>query len=65
MAEANTVEPFVNAQTVADRFHVKRTWVYDATRRYGMPHYKLGGLKKYRLSEVEAWINAQRQGDTA
>lgn len=29
-------------------------------RRKGLPHYKLGGAYRYRISEVNLWLKQQR-----
>lgn len=51
-------EGFVTASDVAQVLNVHENWVYDQASRGGMPSYKLKGLRRFRWSEVEAWVSA-------
>lgn len=31
-----------------------------AKMKYGLPHYKVGSLVRFRLSEVERWLNERK-----
>jgi hypothetical protein len=33
-------------------------------KQQGLPHYVLGGALRYRVSEVEAWLQQHHAGDT-
>jgi excisionase family DNA binding protein len=52
-------EPYVDVQAVADFLGVPKSWVYEQARRYGMPHRFAGRYLRFRLSEVEAWLDKQ------
>jgi excisionase family DNA binding protein len=53
-------EPYVDVQTVAEFLGVPKSWIYEQARRYGMPHRFAGRYLRFRLSEVEAWLDEQR-----
>jgi excisionase family DNA binding protein len=52
-------EPYVDVQTVADFLGVPKSWVYENARRYGMPHRFAGRYLRFRLTDVEAWLDEQ------
>ena len=64
-ASAAVVEPevikpeaFVTASDVAQVLNVHENWVYDQASRGDLPSYKVKGLRRFRWSEVEAWVSA-------
>jgi predicted DNA-binding transcriptional regulator AlpA len=63
-----TMEILTPAQ-VAERLHVKPTWVYEQTRkrmdvRSGdpFPHIKMGRYLRFDWKDVEAWLERQKRG---
>lgn len=54
------LEPWVGTQVVADHLGKPESWVYANVQRLGIPHRRLGKQFRYRLSEVDAWMNVQR-----
>ena len=48
----------LDAQQVADRLNVPKSWVYAATRRGELPCVPLGRYKRYRAQAIEDWIEA-------
>ena len=60
------VEPMIDAKQAATTLRLPYYWFADHTMRakYHIPHYLLGGLVRYRLSELSAWIarSARAQG---
>jgi excisionase family DNA binding protein len=56
------VEQLVPIRKVAETLGVSVAWVEKARAKYGLPSYKVGGLRKYRLTEVEAWLVEHREG---
>jgi excisionase family DNA binding protein len=36
--------------------------VWRCTRRYAIPHVKVGHLVKYRMSDLEAWLDSRTVG---
>lgn len=53
----NTDEPMVDAKHAAVALRLPYYWFSDSTMRtkLRMPHYLLGGLVRYRMSELMAW----------
>ncbi len=52
---------------VAERLHVKTTWVYEQTRRRknnadSLPHIKIGKYVRFDWSDVLAWLERQKRG---
>jgi len=60
-----TGEPMIDAKQAATALRLPYYWFADNTMRarYRIPHYLLGGLVRYRLSELSAWVasNQARQ----
>jgi hypothetical protein len=53
----HSVEPMVDGRHAAEAFQLPCYWFTDRAlrARYRIPHYLLGGLVRYRLSELTAW----------
>jgi hypothetical protein len=51
------VEPMIDAKQAAASLRLPYYWFADPAmrNRYRIPHYLLGGLVRYRLSELSAW----------
>lgn len=52
------LEPWVGRATVAQHLCVSVKTV-DRLVRQGLPSVKCGGLRRFRLSEVDAWVQGQ------
>ena len=50
----------LTAQELADHLRVPLSWVHDNVRRRGIPHFKVGRHLRFRLHEVEDWIEHHR-----
>jgi hypothetical protein len=48
-------EPWVTKQQLADHLSVTRRWI-ELQQPLGLPHLRTGGLNRYRISDVEAWL---------
>lgn len=55
-------EPLVGPRVVAEQLGMKISWVYTAAETGLLPSYKLGKYRKFRPSEVAAWLAEQRRG---
>lgn len=57
------IEPMVDAKQAAAALRLPYYWFADPAMRgkFRIPHYLLGGLVRYRLSELSAW--AARNAD--
>ena len=58
-----TDEPMIDAKQAAAALRLPYYWFADHTMRakYRIPHYLLGGLVRYRLSELIAWAASARE----
>lgn len=58
-------ESMIDARQAAAALRLPYYWFSDRTRRAAkrIPHYRLGGLVRFRLSELTAW--AERAGAVA
>lgn len=54
---ANAIEPMIDAKQAAAALRLPYYWFADHAMRtkYRIPHYLMGGLVRYRLSELSAW----------
>lgn len=57
MSDNTAIEPMVDAKQAAAALRLPYYWFADQLMRskYRIPHYLLGGLVRYRLSELSAW----------
>ena len=55
-------EPMIDAKQAAAALSLPYYWFADHTMRakYRIPHYLLGGLVRYRMSELYAWAVSNR-----
>ena len=53
----NGIEPMIDAKQAAAALRLPYYWFADHAMRtkYRIPHYLMGGLVRYRLSELSAW----------
>ena len=51
------IEPMIDATQAAAALRLPYYWFADHAMRtkYRIPHYLMGGLVRYRLSELSAW----------
>lgn len=58
LSDENTVESFVDAQTAATHLNLPRYYLTNRAKRKAMrvPHYRIGRLLRFRLSELDAWL---------
>jgi excisionase family DNA binding protein len=55
-------ELFVNIQAAAAFLGVKMSWLYEQCRLSRVPSYKVGKYRRFRLSELEAWVKERQTG---
>jgi hypothetical protein len=48
-------EPWMTKPQLAQHLAVSGRWI-EMQQRVGLPHLRMGGLNRYRASEVEAWL---------
>jgi excisionase family DNA binding protein len=49
-------ERLVDAKEVSELLHVPVSWVRESTRSGAIPHVPLGRYRRYRLQDVERWL---------
>jgi len=56
---ATGVEPMIDAKQAAAALRLPYYWFADHAMRskYRIPHYLMGGLVRYRLSELSVWAS--------
>ena len=54
------MEPLVDILAAATYLNVKISWVYEQVRLDRMPSSKVGHRRRFRLSELEAWVRGSR-----
>lgn len=59
------MEPLVDVKTLEQMYGTPRSWWYAVAEDGKIPSYKVGKYRRFRVSEVEAWLAAQRQGPRA
>jgi len=55
-----SLEPLLTARQVTDLLGFSAGTVVDWAEQGRIPAFKVGGRLRFRLSEVEAWIERQR-----
>jgi excisionase family DNA binding protein len=53
-----TTEPWVSVEDVAKHLGVARDSVYRWIDSRGLPAHKVGRIWKFKLSQVDAWVEA-------
>ena len=53
------MERMLTARQVADFLGVHPNWVYANAVRGALPSYKVGSARRFRASEVLAWLEEQ------
>jgi hypothetical protein len=48
-------ERWVTKQRLAEHLEVTTRWI-EYRQRLGLPYLRMGGMNRYRVSEVEAWL---------
>jgi phage terminase Nu1 subunit (DNA packaging protein) len=48
-------ERWVTKQQLADHLQVTRRWI-EMQQHQGLPYLRMGGMNRYIVSEVEAWL---------
>ncbi len=58
-------EPFVDAREVAYTMNLPMYYLTNAAqrKRMGIPHYRIGRMIRFKLSELETWLSARGKGD--
>ncbi len=58
------VEKFLTPDDLAEAWKIPRSWIYEHTRRGTddpLPHFRLGKHLRFRVAEIEEWIQNHRK----
>jgi len=55
------MEAFVDVKKLEELTGTPRSWWYTAAESGRVPSYRVGKYRRFRISEVEAWLATQRQ----
>jgi len=53
-------ERLLSAKELAEKLGVHVNYVYGLAASGQLPSFRIGGTRRFRWSEVEAWLEAQR-----
>jgi len=56
----NDKEKLIGPREVAELYGLPISWVYSKAEEGILPHFKLGKYLKFKSSEIEIWLEAQR-----
>ena len=62
-AGVNMDRVFLTVDEAAERLGVKRSWIYERTRRNTIPHRKLGKFVRFTEQDIRAIADAAAIGD--
>jgi excisionase family DNA binding protein len=63
--QAAVIEPWIGVDDLALVLGVSSDWVYEKAAAGELPSYKLGGHRRFRISEVEGWASQCASGKMA
>jgi excisionase family DNA binding protein len=61
-APGSTDARYLTAEEVAVRLGVQPSWVNKAARADRIPHVCVGRYRRFRWSDIEAWLERQQRG---
>ena len=53
-------ESFIDVDELAEYLKLKKRSTYHFIATQGIPHYSVGRLIRFKLSEIEAWMNNKK-----
>jgi hypothetical protein len=54
------VEPLVDVKALKERYDLPESWWYAQAEAHGCPSLKIGKYRRFRISEIEKWLEAKR-----
>jgi excisionase family DNA binding protein len=61
-AQLREATQLLTADEVASRLGVQPSWVSKAARANRIPHVRVGRYRRFRWTDIEAWLENQRRG---
>lgn len=55
------IEPLLTAREVAQWLGVHENYVYDRAASGQLPSHKIGGLRRFRVADVDEWLDDRRE----
>lgn len=52
---------FLNIQQIANYLGIKASTLYSLVEKSGIPHYRVGRLVRFKKSEVDEWMEGQKE----
>ena len=53
-------ENFIDVDDLADFLKIKKRTTYHFVATQNIPHYRVGRLIRFKLSEIEEWMNKNK-----
>jgi excisionase family DNA binding protein len=61
LSSVDPMEHFLTAHQLAEKLQVSADWIYDQASSGGMPSYRIGTIRRFRVSEIEDWLRQHRE----
>ena len=58
--KASEAERLLSVVEAAELLNVPPSWIYSASEAGRLPGYKVGKYRRFKLSELAAWLEGQR-----
>ncbi len=62
---AHVTEKLLGIKEISEATGLPLSWLYTQAAAGRIPHLKLGKYLRFRISEVQAWLEAHRRGSGA
>jgi|GEM_PF-1200488 len=56
------MDNLIGVEEAADYLKVRVSWIYEMVRLGRLPSYRVGRFRRFRVSELEAWLQDRRDG---
>jgi excisionase family DNA binding protein len=56
------LESLIDIKELEKRTQLPRSWLYNQAARGYLPHYKCGKYLRFKISEVDEWLEKHRRG---
>ncbi len=60
--DGNGQKRLMTIEDLEEMLQCKRSWIYQKTYSKELPHYKLSGLLRFDIDEIEEWLRNQHEG---
>ena len=54
------LEEFISESEICRILGVSRSYISTSRKKLNIPHYKIGGLYKYKKAEVMTWMKSRK-----